>query len=374
MGEAYTPGLKVTGMTIVKKERRLPLLGDVLPAKGEPVKAEDIVARTELPGPITPVNVANVLSCLPEDIPNLLCKKAGDKVAKGETIASLKTFFGLFTSLCKAPTGGTIEDISKTTGQVYIRGNSIPVEIRAYIDGEVIDVLEKEGVIIQTEGAFIQGIFGIGPETIGEIDVIVESPDDILTEDMLHERHEGKIVVGGSLVTYEALKKAVDLKVNAIIVGGFNDKDLREFLGYDLGVAITGKEDKGITLVITEGFGKINIAKKTFDLLVANQGNKASVNGATQIRAGVIRPEIIIPKKYEKKEDIDGAVSEGLVHGTQVRMIREPYFGFLGKIKEMPVKLKMMESETMVRTVIVTLDDTGEDVLVPRANVEIIET
>lgn len=374
MGEAYTPGLKVTGMTIVKKERRLPLLGDVLPAIGDRVKAEDIVARTELPGPITPVNVANVLSCLPEEVPGLIRKKAGDKVSKGETIASLKTFFGLFTSICKSPTSGVIEDISKTTGQVYIRGESIPVEVRAYIDGEVIEVIEKEGVRIQTEGAFIQGIFGIGPEIVGEIDIVAETPEDILTEEMIDERHKGKIIVGGSMVTYEALVRAVDMGVQGIIVGGFNDKDLREFLGYDLGVAITGKEDKGITLVITEGFGNIAIASKTFDLLVENRGNKASVNGATQIRAGVIRPEIIIPKIYEKDKDIEQVESLGLAPGTPVRIIREPYFGALGKIKEMPIKLRMMESETMVRTVIVTINEKNEDVMVPRANVEIIET
>lgn len=374
MGEAYTPGLKVTGMTIIKKERRLPLLGDVVPVKGQKVRAEDIVARTELPGPITPVNVANVLSCLPEDVPGLLHINVGDKINKNDTIASLKTFFGLFTSICNAPTNGIIEDISKTTGQVYIRGASIPVEIGAYIDGEVIEVMEKEGVIIQTEGAFIQGIFGIGPETIGEVHIAVDSPDEVLTEYMINESHKGKIIVGGSLVTYEALLKAVEMKVNGIIVGGFNDGDLREFLGYDLGVAITGKEDKGITLVITEGFGEIAIADKTFDLLSQNAGQKASLNGATQIRAGVIRPEIIIPKTYEKDQDIAAVESSGLEKGTMVRIIREPYFGFLGRIKEMPVKLQQMESETMVRTVMVTVDQTKEDVLVPRANVEIIET
>lgn len=374
MGEAYTPGLKVTGMTIVQKERRLPLLGDVLPKKGDRVKAEDIVARTELPGPITPVNVANVLSCLPEDVPGLIKTQVGEKIKKGDTVASLKTFFGLFTSVCNAPTGGTIEDISKTTGQLYIRGESIPVEVSAYIDGEVIEVMEKEGVRIQTEGAFIQGIFGIGPEVIGEIEVVAQDPEEVLSEDMINESHKGKIIVGGSLVTYEALEKAVEHNVHGIIVGGFNDKDLRQFLGYDLGVAITGKEDKGITLVITEGFGRIAIAKKTYDLLCDNQGNKASVNGATQIRAGVIRPEIIIPKSYEEDKDTKPVESPGLEAGTPVRVIREPYFGALGKIQEMPVKLKKMESETMVRTVIVKLDETKEDVMVPRANVEIIET
>ncbi len=50
-----------------------------------------------------------------------------------------------------------------------------------------------------------------------------------------------------------------------------------------------------ITLVITEGFGKMAMAHRTFDLLKSKQGMKASVNGATQIRAGVMRPEVIVP-------------------------------------------------------------------------------
>ena len=67
-------------------------------------------------------------------------------------------------------------------------------------------------------------------------------------------------------------------------------------LGYDLGVAITGHEDIRPTLIITEGFGQIAMAGRTYELLAANAGRRASANGATQIRAGVLRPEIIIPQ------------------------------------------------------------------------------
>lgn len=374
MGEAYTPGLKVTEMTVLTKERKLPLLGDVVVKKDQQVAAQDVVARTELPGPVTPVNVANVLSCLPEDVPGLMKKKKEDKVEKGEVIASMKTFFGLFTSLCKAPTSGHIEDISATTGQVYIRGKSIPVELTAYIDGQVIDIFENEGVRIRTAGTFIQGIFGIGPEAHGVIRMVAQKADDVLTEAEINEDMKGQIIVGGKLATFEAIQKAIACQVKGLVVGGFNDKDLRNLLGYDLGVAITGKENKGITLVITEGFGAIPMADKTFGLLKDNEGKRASINGATQIRAGVIRPEIIIPKTFTQESDTREAKGGGLEQGSLVRIIREPYFGSLGTAKEMPVKLRKMESETMVRTVIVTLKETGEDVMVPRANVEIIET
>ena len=57
MAHAYTPGLKVTeGMTI-HKERRLPLAGEVLVQAGTIVKAEDVVAKADLPGNVQLVNV-----------------------------------------------------------------------------------------------------------------------------------------------------------------------------------------------------------------------------------------------------------------------------------------------------------------------------
>ena len=40
-------------------------------------------------------------------------------------------------------------------------------------------------------------------------------------------------------------------------------RQLRRLLGYDLGVAITGQEDLGVTIVVTEGFGRIAMAKRT---------------------------------------------------------------------------------------------------------------
>jgi len=118
-------------------------------------------------------------------------------------------------------------------------------------------------------------------------------------------------------------------------VGGFDDEDLREFLGYDLGVAITGSEERGITLIVTEGFGQINMAERTFNLLKSKEGQSASINGATQIRAGVIRPEAVIPmpgdvKSYFRKEEVENI---GIQVGSPVRVIRQPYFGRLGKVR-----------------------------------------
>ena len=57
--------------------------------------------------------------------------------------------------------------------------------------------------------------------------------------------------------------------------------------------------------------------------------------------------------------------------GTPIRVIREPYFGLLGKVTGLPATLQTVESGTEVRVLTAKLDD-GRDVTVPRANVEII--
>ena len=62
-----------------------------------------------------------------------------------------------------------------------------------------------------------------------------------------------------------------------------------------------------------------------------------------------------------------------LLVGTPIRVIREPYFGRLGLVTELPAQLVVLESGTEVRVLRAKLDDS-EEVTVPRANVEIMAT
>lgn len=374
MGHAYTPGLKVTDRMLVTKRRILPLKGDVVVKVGDKVEPETVVARTLLPGPVEPVNVANILGVPPEDVPHCMLKKTGQHVSVNEVIAKSKSFFGLFSSECKSKIDGTVENISSVTGQVLLRGHPVPVEVKAYLLGEVVEVFEKEGCAVATWGSFVQGIFGIGGEAHGFIKVVTKNNSQILSEDLINESLKGKIIVGGSLVTAGALNKAIKVGAAGIVIGGFDDKDLRDFLGYDLGVAITGSEEKGITLVVTEGFGQIDMAMRSFDLLKKNEGKLTCINGATQIRAGVIRPEVVIPMedRPEARETTEIFQEAGLREGSPVRVIRQPFFGQLGKVVNLPPPLQKLESESQARVLEVEFAN-GERAVIPRANVELLE-
>ena len=383
MPHAYTPGLKIVEEMTLRKVRRLPLPGDIPVEIGQAVKAETIVARTELPGHVHSTNVAGILGIQPEELDQHMLKKEGQPVVKDEVIASTKGIFGLFKSQCRAPVDGSIESMSRITGQVMIREPQIPVAVNAYVDGQIVDIMQNEGVVVQTYGTFIQGIFGVGGEVIGQLVTACKNPEDILSPDKLDDQMIGKVIVGGSLITADSVNRAIQLGIKGIVVGGIDDSDLRNLLGYELGVAITGSESLGITLIITEGFGRMKMAAKTFDLLQSRAGMKASINGATQIRAGVIRPEVIIPTGSRDEETrgradigirrdaVDAEESQGqLVVGAEVRIIRDPHFGEIAEVTDLPAELQELETEARVRVLRAKLKRTGESVTLPRANVE----
>lgn len=374
MAHAYTPGLRVAEMTVFRTARRLPIQGEVLAGVGDRVSSDTVVARTHLPGNVQLVNVASKLGLPPEDLPTVMKKKEGDSLSKGEAIAETQGFFGLFKSRVESPCDGSLESVSTVTGQIILREPPTPIEINAYVDGTVVEVLPGEGVAVEAVGTFIQGIFGVGGERTGEIKVAVEAPDVPLDASRIDASAKGKILVGGSHVTWDGLQKAMSVGASGIVVGGFDDPDLKRLLGKDLGVAITGHEPVTTTLVLTEGFGEIAMARTTFDLLKKREGLKASINGATQIRAGVIRPEIVVPIQGAQTSDasVAHAASTGLEIGSSIRVIREPHFGRLGRVTELPNDLRKMESESLVRVLSVRFED-GTEALLPRANVEMIE-
>lgn len=374
MAAIFTPGLKVTERTIVQKDRRLPLEGEVTVKVGDMVRADDIVARTELPGKVYPVNVANQLGVDPDRLRELMKLRVGDTVAEGQVIAATPGFMGLFKAESRAVVSGTIESVSSITGEVIIQANPIPVQVDAYINGRVVEVIAGEGCVVQATASLVQGIFGLGGEVKANIINAVKDPTAVLDPSRLSAEMAGKIVVGGAYITLAALRRAIELGVVGLVTGGFDYDEIKELLGYEVGVAITGGERFGLSLIVTEGFGQIQMAPATFALLTSKEGQRASINGATQIRAGVIRPEVVITHDQDMAPAEKWVPPEpkGIAIGDQIRGIRAPYFGNLGRVVGLPVEPVILDTESHARIMQVEFSD-GSVVNIPRANVETIE-
>lgn len=371
MGRGFIPGLATTSQTAVRRRRELPLPGTIAVKIGQSVRASDVVAKAELPGELRIVRVAQNLSIEPDDVIRGLKVKLGDYVEAGALLCEHKGFFGLIRCESKSPISGNVELITESTGHVGIRGSSIPLNLSAYISGEIVEIEASKGVVIQSSATFVQGIFGVGGERFGVLKMLGVTNDRKLVAADIPQECRDAILVGGCSPTAECLNLAMTRGAVGFVCGSIDDTALKEFLGYDLGMALTGDEAIEMTVIITEGFGYLPISERVIKCLSVREGSACSVNGATQVRAGAVRPEIIVPhgngigSSIQASNDVDGELRVGLA----VRIIRVPYFGKVGTVTELPHDPEPIATEAVTRVVRVQIGE-GSVVTVPRANVE----
>lgn len=369
MANLFSPGLTVSPRHRVVKRRELPMKGEILVRPGDVVAGDQIVARAELEGELRIVRVAEQLGIVPEDIGKYLRVEKGQHVASGEVVAEMRGLWGLFRSMVSAPLSGTIEFVSTSTGHIGVRAAPKPLHLSAYIDGRVLSIDEGRAVIIEAHATFVQGIFGVGGERRGRLKLLDVRHDAQIDHNHIPNDVAGCVLVGGHSPTSAALRKAADGGAVGLVTGSLSGATLHEYLGYDIGIALTGDEDVSMTVIVTEGFGSIAMGERTLSTLRHVDGSMVSINGATQVRAGAQRPEIIAPPG-------NGAESgerthEGLQVGARVRVIRVPYFGVIGHVASLPRQLTKIETGAETRVLTVTLTD-GKSITVPRANVELL--
>ena len=336
-------GLIVSPDRSVVRRRRLPVSGEVLVTEGATVRAEDIVARAMLEGPLLPVPVAGLLGCEPAGVARLLTVTEGMAVREGDVLGRSLGIWRFGAREARAPMAGTVERVSPTTGQITLRGASRALEVRAHLPGVVSAVSPGEGADIICRAAQVQGVFGIGGETRG-----------ILSTEAL----PGAVWL---LRTADSddLRRAADAGVAAVVAGG---------IGYaDLGVVHSRRSP--VVVVLTEGFGDQPMADRTWNILRVHLGRAAAVDGTTQIRAGVVRPDVVIPRSGEGRPLPSGPPPE-LRLGIRVRIVREPGLGRCGRVLQLPPLPRTVDSGVVTRVVLVALDGGGVQT-VPRANVEV---
>lgn len=321
--------------------------------------------------PPVQVDVAFELGVRPKDVRNCLLRQIGEEVKKGQIFAKKGDMAAFFTKTAIAPISGIIESVNDQTGFVTIARPFKEVVVKAYIDGQVDEVVANRGAWVSTPAVRLTGIFGLGRETHGELKLVCTRPDEELTADRITPDCAGKIIVGGAFATNDALSKALAVGVKGVITGTASYLNIVNSLGVKLGVGITGQEDVGLTVILMEGFGVLSMRDEAFNTLRQLEGRHASINGATQIRAGAIRPEVIVAfPDYQGELAEQPVVDEELSIGLRVRIINDPWFGQMGTIVAVPREPRLVENEARVPVVEVKLE-SGETVTVPRPNVEV---
>jgi hypothetical protein len=355
----YSSVTQTTSLTVIKRERLLPVRGEVLASMGARVEPIDVVARASLGGELHVVDVSKILSVRSEDLDNYLLKAVGDTVEEGEAIAAKGGSLLLIPlrRVCRSPVAGRIVAIGG--GRVVLESKAETFELHAHFRGTVVSVMPSLGVVIETVGALVQGVWGAGGETQGVLKMLVEDPKERFVAEAIDVGCHGSIIVGGSSVDEETLERAEQMQVRGIVVGGIG-ADWEE-----------RASDLPCPIIATEGIGQVPMAPVIFELLRSNAGREASISGVTRLRWGTVRPEIIIPLPGKGATPPPQQLGGALEVGDQVRVIRQPYLGSVGQVVSLPSQPRAVDSGARLRGAEVELEEKGR-VFVPYANLELI--
>ncbi|MEE8389844.1 MAG: hypothetical protein V3S14_03480 [Anaerolineae bacterium] len=317
-----------------------------------------IVAHTELAGDFRIVPVARLLDTSASQTKRHLRVKPGDEVQRGDVIAKRGR---LPARSVKSPIDGTVT--ASSGGRILIEAPSTLFELRAYIDGTVTNVLEPHGLVIETTGAVIQGVWGGGggpsSENLGILRCMVKNPDEPLRAHAMDLSCRGMILVGGAGLDNVALEQAQEFQVGGIVVGGL------------LPELISQVEQLPFPVITTEGIGTTSMSEPVFRLLTTHDGREASISGRTQPRWPTVRPEIIIPLPAATLPPSQMQLGAPLTVGRQVRAVRAPYMGAVGTITALPAHTRRIKTGAKVLGAEVDLGQ-GAPVFIPLANLQVL--
>ncbi len=353
---AYYPSeVQVNPLTKIRRERLLPRAGEVLVSAGDQVEAAQVIARTNLSSDFHIIPVARLLDTSANKVKRHLQVDLGDQVRQGETIAKRG---GLFGRTVKSPIDGVVT--ARGGGRILVEAPPVPFELRAYIRGQVSNVMASHGAVIETMGAVIQGVWGAGGESFGVLKSLVNKPHHPLQARAINPSCHGTVLIGGAKLDEEGLERAEEQEVKGIITGGL-PPDLLPLL-----------KDLSFPVIATEGIGEVPMSRPIFNLLTTNEGREASLNGEVRVRWNVTRPEIIIHLPSKVQPVPSKQVGAPLTVDTTVRIVQAPYLGEVGTVVDIPSHPRPIGTGAMVLCAEVELDQEGESVYVPLTNLEVL--
>lgn len=365
--QGISSGLVAAPSIRIRRIRRLPVVGETRVKMGDWVDANVTVASASLPGKLHPVAASMQLGVSPCELQGALRVKEEEAVTKGQVLAEIHRFFGLSKAEVVSPVDGTVLSISPITGQMVIAEADTRMDLPAYLPGTVVAADADGTVEIEAVVSLIQGVFGVGGECCGRLIQVDAWPEN--EADFRGMNGAETILFSKTPLTYGVMTAMKRHHIAGAVSGSVSGGDLMRFAGRTLNPACTGNEGIGLCIVLTEGFGRLPMAERTFDLLSRISGQSVSVNGATQVRAGVIRPEIIGPPVGDISENDPVVVSRSLAVGDGVRIVRGSLFGKFGRIQSIPAAIQTIGSGA--KSLVYEVDILSEGQwTIPRANVE----
>ena len=190
-----------------------------------------------------------------------MIKNAGDPLKTGEPLAKRKTMLGLLTRTARSPVEGRL--VAAAGGRALVAAIARPYELRAGVPGSVVTILQAQGVVIETTGALLEGVWGNGGEDFAPLRLLGDSAAAVLTAEMAEVDLRGALVAAGVLEDPAVLKKLAGLRVRGLVLGSLTSALLPAVRKLD------------IPVLVVDSFGGRGFSTPAYSLLQGSAGREA---------------------------------------------------------------------------------------------------
>jgi hypothetical protein len=356
MSTYYPTATVVKALTRIRRERLLPLPGEIVVRVGQDITPVQVVVRATEETGFHTLRAHELLGVSPDEVEKYLVVEVGAALQRGMPLLRKPGMFG-GGKLIKAPIDGVLYQVVK--GCLVLQQPPNLIELRAMMHGRVVGLVGGRGVALETAGSLIQAVWDNGQEGHGKIRVVAPSPMAPLADGQVGPEARETILVAGHLNNAALLQQAEEMGVRGAIFGSMPAELCQVVAGLPFPV------------FLTDGIGYQPMAEPIFELLQQSEEREASLLSRISQRRGS-RPEIIIslPAAGDMAEALPNQVLP-LAIGQTVRLLRAPYSSLTGNVVALYHQAKPTATGLRLPGADVKLSN-GEVIFVPYTNLDVI--
>lgn len=337
----------------IRRERLMPAGGRIIARRGQQVNPIDVVAESIFRPEHLLLDVGRGLGLAPKEADHYIQRRAGDEVGEGDVIAGP---VGIARRVVRTPKSGTV--VVAGGGQVLLELEGEFCELKAGYSGVVADIVGDRGVVIESAGSLIQGVWGNGKINFGLLNILSHTPDELVTPGMMDISLRGSVVMGCCCEDEKVIISGEDMTIRGMILASMDS------------ALVPAALNASYPIVLIEGFGRLPMNQDAFEILKSGALREVSVNAEPWSRIADTRPEVVIalPEGVNPAALADSAP---FTIGQTVRVVSPPYKSLVGALTTLQTGKSVLPNGLRAQTAGVRLLN-GDIVQVPLANLEII--
>ena len=256
VGQVLAATLRISPNIRIQREQILHGKGKLLVHPGQQIDHGDIIAEEITGTDFLLLDISQGLGIQKQRISQFIHCERGSIVENGDILAGP---VGISKRVVRSPIDGQIALIHE--GKVLLRTGNQFRPVHAVYPGKILKLIDQRGVVIESSGTLVEGVWGSGNTASGKFHFLEENSinelDDIRQDQLL----AGSIVCVANWIDSGIIQKLYDQGIYGLLLPGIEP------------ALVTSVSSLEIPVLVLIGFGELNL----------KYGTLAKTNGQIQL-------------------------------------------------------------------------------------------